>query len=93
MTHRYPDNTLEKALRARGFRVQCNWQLKGPKNTEIAWIEHLVASHPDGSFGTMIVETFMDDGWSVYVVPTNRNDVDITIEATIKSLKPEGEIA
>lgn len=86
MTHQYPDNTLEKALQARGFHVQCNWQIKGPKNTEIVWMEHLYASNGRVA-GGMIVQTFKYDGWNVYVEPTKSNDTEATIAAVVKSIE------
>jgi glycerophosphoryl diester phosphodiesterase len=88
MTHTYPDNTLAQELRKRGFAVHINWEIKGPKDTEIAWMTHLVATDGKSNFGTMIVQTFKDgNGWNVYVFPSNAIGTEATVEAVIKSLE------
>jgi hypothetical protein len=86
MAKQYPDRTLEKALRQRGFDVVCHWQMKGPPNTMIAWMEYLFASNGEVG-GGMIVQTFKEGGWSVYVAPTHKNDTETTIDAVIATLE------
>ena len=61
--HEYPDNTLELALREKGFTVQCMWQMKGPKNSMVAWIECLLVDRV-----LFIVETYNENqGWDVFI--------------------------
>ena len=86
---RHPDNTLEDALRERGYTLQRNWRIKGPMGTEIAWMEHLLVSGDRGEWGTMIVQTFKTAGWNVYVTPTASNDIEETIEAVIRAITPK----
>ena len=71
--HIYPSHELEDALRERGFHVVCHWEEKRPKNTAIAWMHYLFASNGE-SAGGMIVQTFREGGWSVYVEPTKHLD-------------------
>jgi hypothetical protein len=91
-THTYPDNTLAQALRKRGYAVHINWEIKGPKDTQIAWMTHLLANNGNGDWGTFIVQTFKDGGWDVYTHPTHTNEVEATVEAVIKSLAKPTEV-
>lgn len=70
---RFPDSTLEERCRAAGAEVRCCWQMKGPKDTAIAWMECLQI----GS-GIVIVQTYKGGGWEAYsALPVNE------IEATV----------
>ena len=89
--HIYPSHILEDALRERGFRVICHWEIKGPKDTEIEWMHYLFASNDEGVYGGMIVQTYKENGWTVYVEPTNKNDTNATIDAVIKTLDHKGD--
>jgi hypothetical protein len=91
MTRTYPDQTLEKALRERGWTVRCNWQMPGPKNTQIAWMEHLTVTDGKGGIGCVIVQTFKGTGWDVYVEPTNTNDIGETVDAVVRILAGTNE--
>lgn len=69
----YPNTTFEKAARDRGARVQCLWQIEGPDNTTVAWIECISVN------GTVcLVQTYDEGGWEVYT-PNRSIDVGSTI--------------
>jgi len=91
MAKQYPNRDLEKALRERGFQVQCNWQIPGPANTGVMWMEHLYIANEDGIRGTVIVQTFKEGGWAVYVEPTHKNETQATIDAVIAALTVKAE--
>ena len=86
MTDRFPDQALERALRSKGYAIRCNWQIKGPKDTGIAWMECLTLGGV-GSTGIVIVQTYKGGGWEAYIPASNRNDIDATINGVINSLK------
>ncbi len=70
----YPDQTLEKALRASGVRVVVLWEIKGPKDTSVDWM----VGYQAGSW-PVIVQTYTDgNGWNAFT-PARTIDVDKTI--------------
>lgn len=73
MSKIYPDHTLEDAARAAGATVRCLWQIPGPKDTAIAWMECLSIGH-----GIVIVETFDGGGWNA-LSDCRTNRIDETI--------------
>ncbi len=89
----YPDRTLENALNARGYDVRCHWQERGPKNTQVLWMEYLFVSDGKGNYGGMIVQTFDGGGWTVLVEPSKRNDTDATVAAVVATLEYAVETA
>lgn len=70
-TKTYPDRTLENAIRAAGHRCPCLWEMRGPKNTEVAWIVAYAVGH-----SVVMVQTFKNgNGWNAYSsAPTIRVD-------------------
>lgn len=73
MSKIYPDHALEDAARAAGATVRCLWQIPGPKDTAIAWVECLSI----GS-GIVIVQTFDGGGWNA-LSDCRTNRIDETI--------------
>jgi hypothetical protein len=71
----YPDRTFEEAARKAGAPVQCLWEMKGPRNTAIAWLSALSVNGR-----VVIVQTYTDgNGWEVYS-PAPTLNVDATIQ-------------
>lgn len=76
----HPDNTLEKALREKGFTVQCMWQRKGVKNTMIAWQECLLVDRV-----LFIVQTYTENaGWDVFI-QSGKRGTDETIDQVARA--------
>lgn len=61
---KHPDSTLEDGLRERGVIVRVMWEMKGPKDTQIAWLQLLGVGSKCRLF---IVETYKDGGWEVFI--------------------------
>ena len=61
--------------------------MRGPSNTGIAWMEYLHVSNDKGAYGSMIVQTFKENGWDVFVSPTKSGRTDQTIIDIIKLLE------
>ena len=76
---KFPDHTLETALRKRGINVQCMWQMKGPPNTEVAWMECLLVGKT-----LVIVQTYKEFGWEVFIA-SSTVDNDTTIERVVEA--------
>lgn len=70
---RYPDHTLEDAVRAAGARVVVLWEIRGPRNTQIAWQTCMLVNG-----GLCIVQTFKGGGWNA-LTDSPSPDVDATI--------------
>lgn len=88
--HQYPDNTLETRLRERGYEVRCMWQIKGPKDTAVKWMEYLFVTNDTGmTYGAVIVQTFDGGGWNAFVEASRHNDIASTVEAVVKTLTKE----
>jgi hypothetical protein len=58
----YPDQTVEKALQAAGARILPMWQVAGPRNTAIAWMECLLVNEH-----LVLIQTFKDGGFRAFV--------------------------
>jgi hypothetical protein len=78
MTKIYPDHTLENELRERGIWAKCLWEMRGPKDTDIAW---MVAYAIAGS--VVIVQTYKSGGWQVYL-PSQSIRTDETVGEVIE---------
>jgi hypothetical protein len=70
----FPDGTLESCLRAQGITVTCCWQMKGPKHTDIAWLECLAVGK-----SIVIVETFKTGGWNA-LTPNDSTLITETVD-------------
>lgn len=77
----FPNQALEKRLIAEGVAVVCMWQLRGPENTGVAWLECLMANHV-----MLIVETYRDGGWEVFTAAQSV-DVDLTVAEVLSRVK------
>jgi hypothetical protein len=76
MTKTYPDHTLENALRARGVPVWALSEIRGPNDTNIAWIVNYAVGK-----SLVIVHTYKDgDGWDAFTSLHNLNSVEATID-------------
>jgi len=85
----YPSRALEEELTKRDCRVRCLWQLAGPKNTGVAWIECLAIWTPGGASSTAIVQTFKEGGWDVYI-SSGHIEVSATVDEVIARIKKGG---
>jgi hypothetical protein len=68
----YPNQTLEKLVRMFGQQCSVLWEMKGPKDTDVAWI---VAYSINGT--VVLVQTYGSGGWEAYT-PCGINDTDAT---------------
>lgn len=68
-----PDRTVEMVARKAGAEVRRLWQMRGPPNTSIKWMECLSIGK-----STCIVQTFEGGGWEAYT-PGRSNRVDDTL--------------
>ncbi|WP_293862404.1 hypothetical protein [uncultured Alsobacter sp.] len=82
MAKTYPDNRLEKSLRERGARVMCVWQMRGPKGTDVAWMEYLSV---DGA--PVIVQTYKSGGGAAFVLLRNLGEADAA-DAVMRHIRP-----
>ena len=58
----YPDHTLRDALYNAGHSYRLMWEIRGPKNTSIAWMTCYLVNGC-----TVIVQTFKDRcGWQAF---------------------------
>lgn len=73
----YPDHTLEDALRNHGADVGCLWELRGPKNTDVAWIV-CYGVRGLGCGSVVLVETYKSGGWEAFTT-NDKNDTQSTI--------------
>ncbi len=84
----YPDQTVERAARAAGAQVMCLWQVTGPVDTQIAWLEALLINR-----SICIVQTFIGGGWDAYTsAQSNRADdtlVDVLNRCKVPVPVPE----
>ena len=70
-----PNRTVEDFARAAGANVRVMWQMPGPNDTGVAWLECLMV----GDRGDMvIIETFKHGGWNAFTAP-HSNRVDDTL--------------
>ena len=74
----YPDNTLLRALNERGLNARVQWEIPGPKDTQVAWMTGIWVNN-----SIVIVQTFEGVGWEAYT-PPKVNDVDQTIADVIE---------
>lgn len=72
-TTNYPNNTLERRAIEAGAQVRCLWQMRGPKDTGVAWLECLQIG-PRGD--VVIVETFHHGGWNAFSAPHSNRVYD-----------------
>jgi hypothetical protein len=70
---KYPDQTVENAARAAGANVQVMWQIDGPKDTAIKFMECLLINRT-----LVIVQTFDTGGWEVLTAGRS-NRIDDTL--------------
>jgi hypothetical protein len=75
----YPDSTLEHELVKRGCQVRCLWQIPGPKNTMIAWMEGILVQPPEGPGAVVIVQTYTQGGWEAFTA-NKSTDIQDTAE-------------
>lgn len=66
-----PNRILRDQLRAKDHDVELLWEMRGPKDTAVAWLSCYEVSKPDGSNKVLvIVETYENGrGWEAFVVP------------------------
>jgi hypothetical protein len=77
-----PDHTFENRVRAAGHRCHALWEMRGPKDTNVAWI---VAYAIDGK-GPVLVQTYEDgDGWDAFS-PCRSNEVGATVTDALTRL-------
>lgn len=57
----YPNHVIEDAARKAGAQVRCLWEIKGPKDTDIAWMTALAINAR-----VAIVQTYKSGGFEVY---------------------------
>jgi len=69
----YPNHVIEDAAREAGAFVCCLWEVKGPKDTDIAWMS---AFNINGVIA--LVQTYKSGGFEVYT-PGSHLSIDETI--------------
>ena len=90
----FPDHTLEKKLQDDGYTVRCMWQIKGPKDTAIKWMEYLFVTDDTGmTYGGVIVQTYDGGGWNAFVEASRHNDIASTVEAVVKAITKEDSLS
>ena len=83
--HVYPDHTLEKRLIEQGCVVRCMWQIKGPKDTLVEWMEYLLVTPPDSHPRGVIVQTFKEDsGWTAFREASVLLNIDENVKAVME---------
>ena len=81
---KYPDRTLEHAVRAAGISCRCLWEIKGPKDTGIAWMAAYLVGHQ-----VCLVQTFKDGGgWNAFT-PCSSGRIDDTVADVIARCSAE----
>ena len=81
---RYPNNHLETKLRERGYMVQCMWQLRGPNNTDISWIECLQCQGR-----VILVQSFRSGGYLAYIPTINKDTEFLGFREIINQIHDE----
>lgn len=82
-----PSDIFATELRQRGIDYQVFWEIKGPKNTSIAWITcYRVLS------GIVLVQTFDHGGWNALTDCPSNNIADTIADVIARVSNKEGEI-
>jgi hypothetical protein len=78
MTKQQPDTTLQEKLREQGVSCRLQWEMRGPKDTLVAWLScYLVNGY------LVIVETYKDNcGWEAFT-PSGSIKIDETVADVI----------
>ncbi len=82
-TKTYPSDVLVNQLRAAGHRVGLMWEIKGPKDTMIAWISCYLVN------GDMIVHVLTyhkGNGWE-YLMPGVEMQTDKVVDDVIAHIQ------
>ena len=81
-TKTYPDTTFEKIARKAGASVTLLWEMRGPKDTSVAWMTcYLVNGMP------AIVQTYGEgNGWNVFT-PGPHLDIEGTLADALNRCK------
>ena len=73
----YPDHTLQNTLREREINCVLMWEMRGPRDTSIAWLSCYQVAN-----SIVIIETFSDGGWNAFT-PAKTIEIDKTIADVI----------
>lgn len=72
-TKTYPSHVLADACRAAGATVHLLWEVRGPRETAVAWMSCYQIGR-----STCIVQTYSGNGWNAYT-PCNSIGIEETI--------------
>lgn len=80
---------VEETLRTEGYSVQTCWEMKGPKDTSVAFLTmYLVHPPEDGAEGTlMLVQTYFNGGWEAFPQASRSNEINATMDSIKKALR------
>lgn len=81
MPKTYPDRFLQNALREKDLEARLMWDMKGPKDTSIAWVSCYVVNR-----SLVLVETFEGGGWEAFT-PPQTNHINETIDDVLQRTK------
>lgn len=79
----YPDHTLEDRCREAGAQVMVLWEIKGPKDTDIAWMTCYAISK-----GICVVQTFRQGGWAA-LTDNPSGDIAETVADVLQRCRAE----
>ena len=78
MNKEFADRRLERTLRDAGARVSTMWEVRGPKNTDVAWITCYQVGH-----SICIVETFKTGGFTA-LTPNSSSHINDVVGDVLK---------
>jgi hypothetical protein len=84
----YPSRVLANALRDRGMDASCQWEERGPKDTQIAWMAMYLVKPENAKPQLILVQTFKNGlGWQAFVQAAPHTiDTDATIADVVSRL-------
>ena len=80
----FPNQVFEVAARKTGVIVKLLWEIKGPKDTDIAWMSAYAVNGR-----VAIVQTYKSGGWDVYTAGDSNGIDDSINDALTRCCVPD----
>lgn len=79
---------VKETLSNEGYSVQTCWEMKGPKDTSVAFLTMYIVHPPEGGHGTLVmVQTYDTGGWEAFPQASKSLNINETMDAVKAALR------